>query len=178
MTVPLSLIISLIISNYNRGQNLWNNVKKSSKIRHGRKLWAILATGTTVSFLGKTLGTRICLHSFFQYFIISWVLSSSATREATRIQCLYTIYQALLCLRRIEPKLKLCNVLISMSAIVWNVFSCPLYIFHNDLNFLKYRYFCLKRKFYRESTSNQSFLMTLFNLNQTWKIVFTKRWSI
>ena len=55
-------------------------------------------------------------------------------------------------------------------------FSFPLYIFDNDSNYLKFQYFCLKRKVYQKNTSTkvESFLMTLSDLNQIGKVVFTK----
>ena len=72
-------ILNFSIASYNGGQNLWNNVKKLSKIGQDRKTLksvfaSFLTTSTKFLFAEGRLGTRLCLLPFLwysQYFLIS-----------------------------------------------------------------------------------------------------------
>ena len=113
----------------NRGQNLWSNVKKSSKIGQDEKtlipVFVSFLTTSAMFYFWKE-----DLHPFsrhFQYFLIS--LNTSATQEANRYKVFGTRYHVSLYLWWIEPTLKSLNVSqFFVSRIVWNFFFSALHI--------------------------------------------------
>ena len=74
-------------SYYNHGQNLWNNVEKSSKIGQDKKTLKsvfayFLITSTKFLFAEGRLGTRLCLLPFFMSMIVD--LFYPVWKETTR----------------------------------------------------------------------------------------------